>query len=121
MLRKEKFVPNEYYHIYNRTIFNMSEFKDTRSAERLAQAFLIANSTESTRAFQFLRNHQDATIEDALRIAKEGEKLVDILCYVIMPDHYHLLLKEIKENGISNFIHKCNISVAKYINIKNDR
>ncbi|MBU1159697.1 transposase [Patescibacteria group bacterium] len=121
MLRKEKFVPNEYYHIYNRTIFNISQFKDTKSAERLAQAFLIANSTESTRAFQFLRNHQDATIEDALRIAKEGEKLVDILCYVIMPDHYHLLLKEIKENGISNFIHKCNISVAKYINIKNDR
>ncbi len=49
------------------------------------------------------------------------EKLTDILCYVIMPDHYHLLLRERIENGISRFIHKCNISIAKYINIKNNR
>ena len=38
-----------------------------------------------------------------------------------MPDHYHILLKEKIENGITNFVHKCNISVAKYINIKTER
>jgi len=52
---------------------------------------------------------------------KKEEKLVDILCYSIMPDHYHLLLREKKENGIYNFIHKCNTAIAKYINIKKDR
>jgi putative transposase len=38
-----------------------------------------------------------------------------------MPDHYHLLLKELKEGGISNFIRKSNISISKYVNIKNNR
>ena len=38
-----------------------------------------------------------------------------------MPDHYHLLVKEIKENGITDFIRKCNISIAKYINTKTER
>lgn len=85
------------------------------------QAFLLANSTQSGQAFQFLRDNQNATIEDALKIAKNGEKLVDVICYAIMPDHYHLLLKEKMEGGITNFIHKCNISVAKYINIKTER
>lgn len=121
MFRKEKFAPGEYYHIYNRTILNMPEFKNYSNAERLAQAFLIANSTKSSEAFQYLRNYKEATINDIIEIVKQGEKLVDILCYTIMPDHYHLLLKERKEGGISSFIHKCNISVAKYINIKNDR
>ncbi len=121
MLRKEKFAPGEYYHIYNRTLFNIPEFNDNKNCERLMQAFLLANSTQSSQAFQFLRDNQNAIIEDALKIAKNGEKLVDVICYVIMSDHYHLLLKEKIEGGITNFIHKCNISVAKYINIKTKR
>lgn len=121
MFRKEKFTPGEYYHIYNRTLFNHLEFADYKNSERLKQAFLLANSTHSSRAFQFLRDNKYAVIEDALEIAMSGEKLVDVLCYAIMPNHYHLLLKERLEKGISNFIHKCNISVAKYINIKNNR
>lgn len=121
MFRKEKFIPEEYYHIYNRTLLNRPEFTDYKNSKRLKQAFLLANSTYSSRAFQFLRDNKNATIKDAIELAARGEKLVDVLCYTIMPDHYHLLLKERREKGISSFIHKCNISVAKYINIKNNR
>jgi len=120
-MRKTPFVPDEYYHIYSRTILNVPEFRDNRNAERLAQAFLITNSTKSSEAFLFLKNNKNVTINDALEIVRQGEKLVDVLCYCIMPDHYHLLLKELKEGGISNFIRKSNISIAKYVNIKNDR
>jgi putative transposase len=120
MLRKEKFILGEYYHIYNRTILNTPRFRNSKNCARLIQAFLLANSTQSMQAFQFLRNHPEAALEDALKISQEGTKLVDVLCYTIMPDHYHLLLKEREENGITSFIHKCNISVAKYINIKNN-
>lgn len=121
LMRKISFVPGEYYHIYDRTILNVPEFKDYKNAHRLAASFLLANSTISSEAFQFLRNNQNVSAEEVSKILKQGEKLVDILCYSIMPDHYHLLLKERRENGISNFIRKCNISIAKYINIKNDR
>ncbi len=121
MLRKEKFVPGEYYHIYSRTVLNIPEFKDYKNANRLEQAFLISNSTNSGEAFQFIRNNKDISIEDILKILERGEKLIDILCYVIMPDHYHLLVREIKDTGIRNFVHKCNTSIAKYINIKNER
>lgn len=121
MFRRDKFIPGNYYHIYDRTILGLPEFKDYRNAQRLKQAFIFANSTNSTAAFHYLRNARNATFEKALEIASQGEKLVDILCYVIMPEHYHLLLREKEESGISSFVHKCNISVAKYINIKNDR
>lgn len=121
MLRKENFAPDEFYHIYNRTLFNIPVFKNRKNCERLMQALLLANSTHSSQAFQFLRNNENATIEDALEIAKNGEKFVDVICYTIMPNHYHLLLKERQENGITGFVHKCNISVAKYINTKMER
>lgn len=85
------------------------------------QAFLLANSTKSSQAFEYLRNNSKPTydvglINKALEIARSGEKLVDVLCYAIMPDHYHLLIREVKEKGITEFIRKCNISIAKYIN-----
>ena len=116
-----KFASNEYYHIYSRTILNLPEFKNSRNCQRLAQAFLLANYTKSTEAFQYLRNHEKATLQEALEIAQKGKKLVDILCYVIMPDHYHLLLKAVEDNGVSEFIRKCNISIAKYINISKEK
>lgn len=121
MLRKEKFVPGEYYHIYNRTLFNIPIFKNNGDCERLMQAFLLANSTQASRAFQFLRDNKNASIEDALKISRSGEKLVDVICYAIMPDHYHLLLREKLEQGTTSFVHRCNISIAKYINTKTDR
>lgn len=121
MIRKEKFVPEEYYHIYSRTILNIPEFKNSGNAKRLEQAFLISNSTKASEAYLFLKNNKGVDIKDVLKILEKGEKLVDILCYAIMPDHYHLLAREKKENGITNFIRSCNTSIAKYINIKSDR
>ena len=121
MPRKEKFIPGEYYHIYSRTILNIPEFKSNDSATKLAQTFLLANSTNSSQAFDYLRNNRNTSLERALEISKSGEKLVEILCYSIMPNHYHLLIKEAKEKGITDFIRKCNISIVKYINIKQKR
>ena len=114
-------MPGEYYHIFSRTILNIPEFKDYSNAKRLYLAFLISNSTKSSGAFELLRKNKDVSLNEILKITEDGKKLVDILCYVIMSDHYHLLLREREENGITNFILKCNTSIAKYINIKNER
>ncbi len=118
---REKFVPGEYYHVYSRTILNTPEFKDNTNAKKLVSNFLIANSPNSSEIFQYLRNNKTAPQNQILEMIQYKERLVDILCYCIMPDHYHLLLRERKENGIYNFIHKCNTAIAKYINVKKDR
>jgi len=128
-MRKTPFVPGEYYHIYNRTILSVPEFKEKNNCNRLLQAFLLANSTKSGQAFEYLRNNNKpvyevgfkALLNNALEIARSGEKLVDVLCYAIMPDHYHLLIREVKEKGATEFIRKSNISIANYINKTKNR
>ena len=121
MLRKENFVIGEYYHIYSRTLLNIPEFQNKDTARKLAQTFLHANSTKSSQAFGYLRNNIKTSLENALEISKSGEKLTEILCYAIMPNHYHVLAKEIREKGITDFARKCNTSIAKYINTKTGR
>jgi putative transposase len=44
--------------------------------------------------------------------------IVKILCYSLMPNHYHLLLKEIRNGGISKFLHKLGTGYTNYFNLK---
>lgn len=51
----------------------------------------------------------------------ERDKLVRILAYCIMDNHFHLLVEEIREGGISQFMHKLGIGYAKFFNEKHKR
>jgi putative transposase len=121
MIRKTLFAPDNYYHLFSRTILKDPVFADYNNSKKLRQCLLLSNSTKSSDIYDYLRSSPEANYQIVLEKLKEGEKLVDILCYAIMPDHYHLLVKERLENGIIRFARSCNTSVSKYINIKNDR
>jgi len=46
------------------------------------------------------------------------EKLVEIVAYTLIPNHFHLLLKEIRENGVSIFMHGLCASMTLHFNEK---
>jgi len=46
------------------------------------------------------------------------KKLTEILAFNLMPNHFHLLLREINENGISLFMHSLGISMTMHFNDK---
>lgn len=49
------------------------------------------------------------------------EPLVRILAYCAMGNHFHLLLEEIQEGGITQFMRKLGTGYAGYFNRKHDR
>ncbi|MFH0791854.1 MAG: transposase [bacterium] len=49
------------------------------------------------------------------------EKLVEVLAFCFMPNHIHLLLRQIKDRGISLFMQKVGTGYASYFNTKNNR
>lgn len=50
-----------------------------------------------------------------------NKKIVDIVCYCLMPNHFHILLRQKRDGGITEFTSKLSNSYTKYINIKNNR
>ncbi|MEK7163512.1 MAG: transposase [Patescibacteria group bacterium] len=65
-----------------------------------------------------MATHQSKIITSQLNTSKT---LVDILCFVLMPNHFHLLLKQNVDNGISRFISQFTNSYTRYFNTLHHR
>jgi putative transposase len=59
-------------------------------------------------------------IEDIYSTERE-QKLVSIGAHCLMPNHFHILIKEVTEGGISKFIQKLLTAYSMYYNIKYER
>ena len=52
---------------------------------------------------------------------KRIEPMVEIISLCLMPNHYHLTLKQLRENGVSIFMHRIGTSYTGYFNIRQER
>lgn len=114
--RKTPFALGEWYHCYTRGIDKRSTFQTERDFERFIEALYLSNNTESVERGRF----QHKTHAEILELDR-SKPLVAIGAYCLMPNHFHLCLKELRDGGISKFMQRVGTSYGKYFNIKNDR
>lgn len=111
--RKIPFVNNEYYHVYNRGVGQMAIFlrqNDYKHFLKTVFYYQIENPKPKFSIYTPTTTKLD-----------KSKKIVEIVCYCLMPNHFHFLLRQEREGGIIEFVRKLCNSYAKYFNIKNDR
>lgn len=119
MFRKDPFVTGEYYHIYNRGIDKRIIFKSKRDYDRFIMLLYLANSNESFRLDDLL-NKQHKTFGEILVLDK-GEPLVSIGAWCLMTNHFHLLIRQEIDGGITKFMRKLGVGYSMFFNIKYQR
>jgi putative transposase len=119
MLRKDPFVTGEYYHIYNRGIDKRVIFKLKRDYERFMMLLYLANSSDSFR-LDDLFNKQHKTFDEIL-VLDRGEPLVSIGAWCLMPNHFHILIRQEIDGGITKFMRKLGVGYSMFFNIKYQR
>ncbi len=103
----------EVYHIYNRGSEKRNIFTQTRDYKRFKQTFYY---------YQFSGPKPRLSISSLSSFQPNlNNKLVDILCFCLMPNHFHFMVKQLKDNGISTFMSQVANSYTKYFNIKYNR
>lgn len=119
-IRDKKLVSNEYYHIYNRGNGKKEIFLDEEDYDRFIKLLYICNSKSK---FIF-RDSIVKTKIDAFDFER-GETLVSILGWVLMPNHFHLIiishrsdLCTDKYNPITEFMRKVSTAYVMYFNKK---
>jgi len=117
MPRQIFFENQKYYHIYNRGVAKQKIFSDPRDYKRLLTAFgFYLEQSPKTRLS--IADEKELKI---LNLTAPKKPLVEILAYCLMPNHFHLLLKQLKNEGISIFIRRSIDSYTKYFNTKYNR
>lgn len=117
MERKIKFAPQEYYHLYGRGVEKRKIFLQKRDYERFMALLYIMNQSDVFHFTNFLKNHK---IEEIFDEPKSGS-LVSILAYTLMPNHFHILIYEKEQGGISKFMGRLLTAYSMYFNIKYER
>jgi len=117
MERKVKFAPEEYYHLYSRGVEKRKIFIDTKDYERFMALLYIINQPNAFHFGNFLKNHK---LAEVFNESKE-KNLVSILIYTLMPNHFHLLVYENEEGGISKFMGRLLTAYSMYFNTKYER
>ena len=54
-------------------------------------------------------------------LAKTSSPLVTFVSYVLMPNHFHLLVQQLTDDGISRLMKLLSDSYTRYFNTKNER
>jgi REP element-mobilizing transposase RayT len=116
-IRKIQFGEECYYHVFNRGVDKRSIFEDKNDIyyffNRLTDLNIDAvNSRLTTKRF---KKQGEAIIEP------NHAKLVSIIAYCLLPNHFHLLLKQESKDGISKFMQKLGTSYTMYFNTKYKR
>ena len=117
-IRKIPFVVGEYYHIYNRGVDKRTIFIDPYDYKRFMVLLYICNSRKSVNIRALL--NKGLSFVEIFDIDRE-ETLVDIGVYCLMPNHFHILIKEKLDGGISMFMEKLATAYVMYFNTKNER
>jgi putative transposase len=103
----------DFFHVFNRGVDKRKTFLHASDYLRFLQNLHIYNATEPY-------PHNAWTIAERLK-APSSNRLVTIHAYCLMPNHYHLLLTPVRENGVSLFMQKVNMGYSKYFNERYER
>lgn len=113
--RRVPFQIGEWFHCYNRGIDKRTVFESEDDSERFLRLLYLANSSEDIHLADMSERM------DEILVRPRKTTLVSIGAYCLMSNHYHLLLKEVNDGGITKFMQKLGTAYAMYFNTKNDR
>lgn len=113
---KAPLVTGEIYHVYNKSIAEFVIFNNDAEFLHIKDTVRYYKIENQPIKFSKIGTH----VDDAEQKPSD-KKLVEIICYCFMPTHIHLVLKQLTEDGISNFMRHVLNSYSHYFNIKHNR
>lgn len=113
-----KFRDGGIYHVFNRGVVKLPIVRSKYDCARFVQGLEYYRVSGRKKLSEYL-NEKKSNREET--VSEEGNELVEILAYVLMPNHYHLMIRQLVEEGISTYVRIVANSYAHYMNKRYDR
>ena len=122
-MRLIRIAPGEHYHIFNRAVNKQVIFHEIGDYARFL--FLILYFQSPINFPQIGRLVKQFVKSSAFDIMNEDEiikkRRVELVAFCIMPNHFHLIIKESDEGGITSYMQRVLTSYSKYYNTKYEK
>ncbi len=127
--QRPKFYNEGFFHLNLRAVGNEIIFRDEDDYYRGIYSLYEFNNSnpvtiqERRRRREVFKKSQKKSYRcpTPIEFVDDRQRFVDILTFCFMPNHIHLITKQLQENGISNFIKKVSGGYANYYNLKYKR
>ncbi len=114
-IRKIRFSTDEFYHIYNRGIDRRVIFEDSQDFFKFLQIIDLFNQENS------LGGVPQYKYSKKIKNGGKASMLVEVVAFCLLPNHFHFILRQNIEGGISKFMQKIGTGYTMYFNKKNKR
>ncbi|MFH1354103.1 MAG: transposase [bacterium] len=114
--RYDDLAPGEVYHVFSRGVEKRKIFLDYNDRQRFLSLLIHCLHRGPSRCFSLSKKMKEEN-----NLVLGGEGLVDLLCYCLMDNHVHLLIRENIEGGTSLYMRRLLTSYSRYFNIRCDR
>lgn len=120
--RQTPLITDEVYHIFNRSVARLPIFlskNDHQRALEVIDFYSFGNNYLSFSHFRRLTQEQRLKFSESFFTLEN--KLVELIAFCLMPNHFHFLLRQKKDKGIATMLRNFQNSYAKYFNTKSER
>lgn len=114
--RTQILATGEIYHVFNRAIDKRPIFSSAIASNRIIELIRFYQRIRPLRYSKLTAQQRRQLIDK-----KDGELLVEIICYCVMPNHFHLLIKQVRDGGITSFLRKVTDGYSRYFNLTHHR
>lgn len=113
-------IAHEFYHTYNRGVEKREIFLDEKDYFRAVHDIYEFNDINA--AVNIKHSFQQAQTSGGETSYNRGkEALINLICWGLMPNHYHLFSAPIINSGLSKFHQKFGTGFTGYFNLKYER
>lgn len=102
--RNIQFINEEFYHLVKRGVEERDIFLDEEDSLRFINSLLVFNDRKP--APWGVRAFWDQRDPSSLRHYIPEDSIIEIHAFALMKNHFHLLIRQIKENGVIDFMRK---------------
>ena len=121
-IKRPPLVNGEIYHIVIRAIEGSRLFRDRGDYLRIIHDLFVFNDeSPAASSYRNTINRSRTVLDSFIEERKPRKLLVEILAFCLMPNHVHLLVRQVKDGGISKFMRKIGAGYGGYCNKKYQR
>ncbi len=119
--RKIPLICGEYYHVFNRGIDHRSTFVSESDYHRAIETILLYRFTNPPLCLSKFLRLETKRRSEILNLMALNDPQVTFIAHCLMPNHFHFLIRQNFDCGISKFVGNFQNSYTKYFNTRHER